>query len=70
MLVLYLKNKLYFLKNADFGGMVPLESDDIILINDKVDNELIVSNNETDKLTYAVGHELFHSLKKNHPRYI
>lgn len=61
------KKQVVFLNNADFGGMVPLENENIIFINDKVDNELVLSNIETDKITYAVGHELFHSLKRTYP---
>lgn len=61
------KKQVVFLKNSNFGGMVPLQNENLIFIGDNINNDLILSNNKVDQMTYTLGHELFHSLKMSQP---
>ena len=56
-----------FLKGADFSGMsVPMDSN-VLFINDKVESGLLVKTSNKNATLYALGHELWHSLRNQNP---
>lgn len=56
-----------FLKGADFSGMsVPMDSN-VLFINDKVESGLLVKTSNKNATLYALGHELWHSLRNQDP---
>lgn len=56
-----------FLQGADFAGVVLPEQSNIIFINEEINNGLLTTTDNKNKMLYTLGHELYHSMKMTDP---
>lgn len=56
-----------FLKGSDLSGMTTPGNSDMIFINDKVESGLLVKTSNKNATLYALGHELWHSIRNKNP---